>query len=161
MKGDPKILGILNDLLAGELTAIDQYLIHGEMYADFGLPGLAEKALHESEHERHHARLIIQRMLFLEGRPDLSRRDGLNVGQTVPDMLKSDLEIEYAVDRHLKAAIRSCEEAADFVTRDMLVVQLKDTEEDHAYYLEQQLRLIELVGLENYQQAQMRGTPAA
>ena len=155
MKGDKKILEILNGLLTGELTAVDQYLIHGEMYADFGLPLLADKALHESDHERQHARALIQRILFLEGTPNLAKRDELKLGKTVPAMLKADLEVEYHVVGELKKAIAACEKAQDFVTRDMLVVQLEDTEMDHAYYLEKQLRLIELVGLANYQQSQM------
>ena len=78
MKGDKKIIDILNTLLAGELTAVDQYLIHGEMYADMGLGQLAEKALHESEHERLHARALIQRILFLEGKPNLAKREALD-----------------------------------------------------------------------------------
>ena len=161
MKGDKKIIDILNDLLAGELTAIDQYLIHGEMYADMGFQHLADKAIHESEHERVHARALIQRILFLEGKPDLSQRDGLKIGKTVPDMLKSDLNVEYKVVGALKKAMAACEKAQDYVSRDMLAVQLEDTEMDHAYYLEKQLNLIELVGLQNYQQSQMgSGTPA-
>lgn len=161
MKGDKKIIEILNELLAGELTAVDQYLIHGEMYADFGLNQLAEKALHESDHERQHARALIQRILFLEGKPDLSKREGLKIGKTVPEMLKSDLAVEYKVVGELKKAMAACEKAQDYVTRDMLGVQLEDTEMDHAYYLEKQLKLIELVGLANYQQSQMgSGTPA-
>ncbi len=155
MKGDKKIIDILNDLLAGELTAVDQYLIHGEMYADMGFQHLADKAIHESEHERVHARALIQRILFLEGKPDLSKRDGLKIGKTVPDMLKSDLTVEYKVVGELKKAIAACEKAQDYVSRDMLVVQLEDTEMDHAYYLEKQIRLIDLVGLANYQQSQM------
>ena len=161
MKGDKKIIDILNDLLAGELMAIDQYLIHGEMYADMGFQHLADKAIHESEHERVHARALIQRILFLEGKPDLSQRDGLKIGKTVPDMLKSDLNVEYKVVGELKKAMAACEKAQDYVSRDMLAVQLEDTEMDHAYYLEKQLNLIELVGLQNYQQSQMgSGTPA-
>ena len=155
MKGDKKIIEILNDLLAGELTAVDQYLIHGEMYADFGLQKLADVAIHESDHERQHARALIQRILFLEGKPDLSKRDGLKVGKTVPEMLESDLSVEYKVVGELKKAIAACEKAQDYVTRDMLQVQLEDTEMDHAYYLEKQLRLIKLTGLENYLQSQM------
>ena len=155
MQGNQNILEILNHLLAGELTAVDQYLIHGEMYADMGLNQLAEKALHESDHERQHARAIIQRILFLEGTPDLSKREALNVGKTVPDMLKSDLAVEHKVVGELKKAIAACEIAQDYVTRDMLKVQLDDTEMDHAYYLEKQLKLIELLGLANYQQSQM------
>lgn len=156
MKGDNKILSILNDLLTGELTAVDQYLIHGEMYADFGLPHLADVALHESEHERQHARALIQRILFLEGTPDLSKRLPLQVGQTVPAMLKADLAVEYHVVGELKKAIAACEAAQDYVSRDMLVLQLEDTEMDHAYWLEKQIRLIDLVGLTNYQQSQMK-----
>lgn len=156
MKDDKKILEILNDLLAGELSASDQYLIHGEMYADFGLRRLAEKSLHESEHERLHARAIIQRILFLEGTPNLSKRTALTVGSTVPKMLKADLEVEYHVVGELKKAIAVCENTQDYVTRDMLAAQLKDTEMDHAYWLEQELKLINLVGLENYQQSQMK-----
>ena len=155
MKGDKKIIDILNDLLTGELTAVDQYLIHGEMYADMGLNELAQKSIHESDHERQHARALIQRILFLEGKPDLSKRDGLKIGKTVPDMLKSDLAVEYKVDGDLKKAIAACEKAQDYVTRDMLAIQLDDTEMDHAYVLEKQLRLIDLVGLQNYLQSQM------
>lgn len=156
MLGDKTIIDILNDLLAGELTATDQYLIHGEMYANFGFPHLAEKSLHESEHERHHARLLIQRILFLEGKPNLGKRSPLNVGSNVPAMLQSDLQLEYHVVGELKKAIAACENARDYVTRDMLTGQLEDTEMDHAYWLEQQIRLIGLVGLENYQQSQMK-----
>jgi bacterioferritin len=156
MKGDKKILEILNGLLAGELSASDQYLIHGEMYADFGIDRLAEKSLHESEHERQHARALIQRILFLEGTPNLVKREALTVGNKVPEMLKADLEVEYHVVGELKKAIAACEKAGDYVTRDMLTTQLDDTEMDHAYWLEQQLKLISLVGLENYQQSQMK-----
>lgn len=155
MKGDKKILDILNGLLAGELAATDQYLIHGEMYAHFGLPRLAEKSLHESDHERLHARALIQRILFLEGVPDMTKRNPLNIGKNVPEMLKSDLAVEYHVVGELKKAIAACEKAQDYVTRDMLGVQLEDTEMDYAYWLEQQIRLIDRVGLENYQQSQM------
>ena len=157
MQGNPKIIETLNELLAGELTAVDQYLIHGEMYADMGLNRLAEKSLHESEHERQHARALIQRILFLEGKPDLSKREGLNVGHTAQEMLASDLAVEYKVVRTLTAAIALCEAEQDYVSRDMLKIQLDDTEMDHAYFLEKQLRLIKLTGLENYLQSQMSG----
>ncbi len=161
MKGDKKIIDILNGLLAGELTAVDQYLIHGEMYADMGFARLAQKALHESDHERQHARALIQRILFLEGKPDLSKRAPLKIGKTVPEMLKADLDVEYHVVGELKKAMAACEKAQDYVTRDMLGVQLEDTEMDHAYYLEKQIGLIDLVGLQNYQQSQMGSdTPA-
>ncbi len=157
MQGQTHIINILNDLLVGELTAVDQYLIHGEMYADFGLQRLAAVSLHESDHERQHARALIQRILFLEGTPDLSKRAPLNIGKTVPEMLQSDLQLEYHVVGELKKAMAACELAQDYVTRDMLLKQLDDTEMDHAYYLEKQLRLIKMIGLENYQQSQMQG----
>jgi bacterioferritin len=161
MKGDKKIINILNTLLAGELAAVDQYLIHGEMYADLGLAQLAEKALHESEHERLHARALIQRILFLEGSPDLTKRSALKIGKTVPEMLQADLDVEYHVVGELKKAMAVCESEQDYVSRDMLKVQLEDTEMDHAYYLEKQINLISLVGLQNYLQSQiLSGSPA-
>ena len=160
MTGDKKIIEILNDLLAGELTAIDQYLIHGEMYADMGFQRLAEHSFHESDHERVHAKALIQRMLFLEGTPNLATREALRVGKDVAEMLKADLDVEYRVVGNLKKAIAACEKAQDFVSRDMLAVQLEDTEMDHAYFLEKQLRLIEQVGLQNYKQSQMNGAAA-
>jgi bacterioferritin len=153
MQGNQTIIDMLNVLLAGELTAIDQYLLHGEMYADMGLKTLADKALHESGHEREHAQAIIQRILFLEGKPDLSRREALKIGQDVPAMLQADLDVEYQVVTGLKRGIAMSEQAQDFVTREMLEVQLDDTEMDHAYFLEKQLRLIGLVGLPNYLQS--------
>lgn len=155
MKGSPKIIAALNDLLTGELTAIDQYLAHGELLDDMGLTTLSEHAIHESEHEREHARAIMQRILFLEGMPDVVSRNPLNVKTSVPEMLKADLEFEYNVDKHLKEVVKLCEQEQDYVTRDMLVVQIKDTEEDHAYFLEKQLRLIEQIGLPNYLQSQL------
>lgn len=162
MKGNQTIIDTLNDLLAGELTATDQYLIHGELYADMGLPALAEHTLHESLHEREHATLIIQRILFLEGKPQLAKRDALNIGEDVKAMLSADLALEYQVVSDLKAAIVACEQAQDFVTREMLLVQLDDTEMDHAYWLEKQLKLIGLVGIENYIQSQTTAkTPGA
>ena len=160
MKGDKKIIEILNELLAGELTAVDQYLIHGEVYADMGFQRLADKALHESDHERQHARALIQRILFLEGTPNLAKREALKIGKEVPEMLKADLSVEYKVVGDLKKAIAACEKAQDYVSRDMLAVQLEDTEMDHAYYLEKQLRLIEQVGLQNYKQSQMDSAAA-
>ena len=155
MKTDPKIIERLNQLLTGELTAVDQYLIHGEMYADMGLAQLAEKALHESEHERQHSRALIQRILFLEGTPNLASREAMTVGGTVAEMLTADLAVEYKVAGELKKAMAQFELAHDYVSRDLLATQLDDTEMDHAYYLEKQLRLISLVGLQNYQQSQM------
>lgn len=159
MKGVPQVVNTLNKLLAGELMAVDQYLAHGEIYSDLGLLRLAEHTLHESEHEREHARAIIQRILFLEGEPDLASRHPMTIGKSVGEMLKNDLQIEYRVADHLKKAVEICEANQDFVSRDMLVKQIEDTEMDHAYFLEKQIRLIELVGLENYLQSQLGPEP--
>ena len=159
MKGVPQVVNTLNGLLAGELMAADQYLAHGEIYSDFGLVRLAEHTLHESDHEREHARAIIQRILFLEGEPDVASRLPMTIGKSVEEMLKNDLQIEYQVAGHLKKAVAICEANQDFVSRDMLVQQIEDTEMDHAYFLEKQIRLIELVGIENYLQSQLGPGP--
>ena len=159
MKGVPQVVNALNGLLAGELMAADQYLAHGEIYSDFGLVRLSEHTLHESDHEREHARAIIQRILFLEGEPDVASRLPMTIGKSVEEMLKNDLQIEYQVAGHLKKAVAICEANQDFVSRDMLVQQIEDTEMDHAYFLEKQIRLIELVGIENYLQSQLGPGP--
>ncbi|MBN7820137.1 bacterioferritin [Bowmanella yangjiangensis] len=155
MKGNAKIIDALNLLLANELTAMDQYFIHSRMYQDFGLNKLFERIDHEFDDEKGHAAALIERILFLEGTPDMTKRDGLNIGQDVPAMLQADLSLEYDVQRLLKDTIKLCEQEQDYVSRDMLTGLLKDTEDDHAYWLEQQLRLIKLVGLPNYLQSQM------
>lgn len=155
MKGSQKVIDVLNELLGGELAAMDQYFIHSRMYEDWGLTKLFERIGHEMEDETGHADAMIKRILFLEGKPNLAKRDALNVGSTVSEMLQSDLNIEYSVVKNLKAAIALCETEQDYETRAMLVTQLEDTEEDHAYWLEKQLGLIDKIGLQNYLQAQM------
>lgn len=134
---------------------MDQYLVHSKMYEDWGLTKLFERIAHEFEDEKGHANALIERILFLDGVPDLSTRQGINIGKTVPAMLKSDLDIEYAVADELKDAIHLCENERDFETRAILEQLLADTEMDHAYWLEQQLGLIDKLGLENYLQAQL------
>lgn len=155
MKGNPKVIEQLQKLLASELASVDQYLIHSRIYEDWGLIRLYERIGHETEEEREHADRIIRRMLFLEATPDVSQRDALHVGTTVPDMLRNDLQTEYDVAAALKEAIAVCEREGDYQTREMLEALLRDTEEDHAYWLEQQLGLIDKMGLENYLQSQM------
>jgi bacterioferritin len=155
MQGKAIIIAELNKLLAGELTAIDQYFIHSRMYQDWGYNKLFERISHESDEEKQHAAWIIERILFLEGTPEMTLREPLNVGKTVLDMLKSDLQLEYNVVKNLKAAIKLCEAEQDYQTREMLEKQLDDTEVDHAYWLEKQLRLIDQIGLQNYLQSQM------
>ncbi|ANG64266.1 bacterioferritin [Marinobacterium aestuarii] len=154
MKGDVKVIESLNRLLASELTAMDQYFIHSRMYQDWGFNKLYERIDHEFDDEKGHAAALIERILFLEGRPDMSTRDGLRVGKDVPEMLENDLKVEYEVGQLLKDAIALCEQKRDYQTREILEKLLADTEEDHAYWLEQQLRLIGLLGLQNYLQSQ-------
>ncbi len=155
MKGNEQVIEKLNLLLKGELTAMDQYFIHSRMYEDWGLSKLYERINHEMQDETGHADLLIKRILFLEGIPDLSQRDGLNIGSNVPEMLQSDLELELSVVAALKEVIAYCESVQDYVTREMLETMLQDTEDDHTYWLEKQLGLIQRVGLENYLQSQI------
>lgn len=155
MKGSARVIDAMNGLLAAELAAMDQYFIHSQMYQDWGLTKLFERVAHEFDDEKGHATALIDRILFLEGVPDMATRDGLNIGTDVPAMLKSDLDLEYSVGGALKDAIEICEKERDFQTRKILQQLLEDTESDHAYWLEQQLGLIDKLGLDNYLQAQM------
>jgi len=155
MQGKKIIIDQLNALLAFELAAMDQYFIHSQMYQDWGLNKLYERISHEFDDEKGHATKLIERMLFLEGTPNMVDREGLIIGSDVPSMLESDLRVEYAVAQALKDTISLCESEQDYVTRDMLLVLLDDTEMDHAYWLEQQLGLIKRLGLSNYLQSQM------
>jgi bacterioferritin len=155
MKGDKKVIKQLNKLLAGELTAMDQYFIHSRMYQDWGFNKLYERINHEMQDETRHADALIKRILFLEGVPDLSKREPLTIGAHVPDMLKNDLELELNVVASLKGVIAHCESVNDYNTREILESMLQDTEDDHTYWLEKQLGLIDRIGLENYLQSQM------
>ena len=155
MKGNPTIIKALNALLANELSAMDQYFLHSEIYRDWGLNKLYERISHEFDDEKGHATKLIERILFLEGTPNMKDREPINIGTDVPSMLQSDLDIEYAVQKMLADTIALCEKEQDYGTRDMLEPLLDDTEMDHAYYLEQQLRLIKMIGLPNYLQSQM------
>ena len=155
MKGSKKIVGRLNQLLSGELTAADQYFTHSRMYEDWGLGVLSERIKHESEEELEHADALIKRILFLDGTPDLSVRAGLKIGSTVAEMMANDLELEISVARELKDVIQLAEAEKDFVTREILEDMLKTTEEDHMYWLETQLELIEKIGIQNYMQSKL------
>ena len=155
MKGSKKIVGRLNELLSGELTAADQYFTHSRMYEDWGLGVLSERIKHESEEELEHADTLIKRILFLDGAPDLSVRTGLKIGSTVAEMMANDLELEISVARELKDVIQLAEAEKDFVTREILEDMLKTTEEDHMYWLETQLELIEKIGIQNYMQSKL------
>jgi bacterioferritin len=155
MRGNKKVIKVLNTLLTGELSAADQYFVHSRMYQDWGLNKLYKRIAHENQEELQHADDLIQRILFLEGTPDVASRDSLKIGKDVPSMLANDLKLEMEVVSALKKAIKIAEEEQDYQTREILEVLLKDTEEDHTYWLEKQLGLIEKIGLENYLQSQM------
>lgn len=125
------------------------------MYQDWGLNKLFERISHEQEEELQHADVLIQRILFLQGSPNVAARDPLRVGTDVKSMLENDLKLELEVVAALKSAIKIMEQEQDYQTREILLVLLKDTEEDHTYWLEQQLGLIAKIGLENYLQSQI------
>lgn len=154
MQGHPEVINYLNELLRGELAARDQYFLHSRLYEDMGYSKLYERINHEMEEETEHADALLKRILFLQGRPDM-RPAAIAPGYTVPDMLEADLKLEYEVREALAKGIALCETHGDYISREVLLLQLKDTEEDHAYWLEKQLGLIKLVGLENYLQSQI------
>lgn len=155
MKGHDQVIAYLNELLAGELTAIDQYFIHSRMYENWGYSKLYERIAHEVQDETAHADALIKRILFLEGTPDLSKREPLQVGSDVEAMLKNDLAVELKVVQDLRRVMKFCESVQDYQTRETLKVMLEDTEHDHAHWLEQQLGMIQQMGLQNYLQAQI------
>ncbi|WP_339778985.1 bacterioferritin [uncultured Thalassospira sp.] len=159
MKGSQKVIDILNRQLTAELSAADQYNTHAEMYLDWGLHALYERMHHEKNEELDHAKRLIERILFLEGVPDTASRTPINVGQTVPEMMKNDLDHEYMVIQYLKESIKLSEAEGDYQTRNVLTQLLDDSEEDHAHWLEQQIRLIDMMGLPNYIQFRAVGEP--
>ena len=154
MKGHTAVIDYLKTLLKGELAARDQYFAHSRMYQDWGFTRLYERLNHEMTEETEHADALLQRILFLGGVPDMTP-DAVRVGKSVPEMLKTDLTLEYEVREALAKGIALCEQHQDYVTREILEKQLHDTEEDHAYWLEIQLGLIDRIGLANYLQSQM------
>ncbi|PCI52539.1 MAG: bacterioferritin [Gammaproteobacteria bacterium] len=155
MKGNAKVIASLNGLLHNELAAIDQYFIHSRMYQDWALDKLFDQLDHEMQEEITHADALIKRILFLEGTPNLTDRRDLIIGNDVPSMLKNDLLLEMEVVAALKASITLCEAEGDYMSREMLSKLLEDTEEDHVYWLEKQLGLIDRIGLSNYIQSHM------
>ena len=152
MQADLKAIKHLNRALANELIAINQYFLHSRMYDDWGLKKLAEKEYEESVDEMKHADQLVQRILFLEGLPNLQDLGKLSIGENTREMLECDLRLEMAATPDLREGIAYCESIGDFVSRDILSGIL-DSEEEHIDWLETQPGLIDKVGLENYQQS--------
>ncbi len=152
MKSDATVLKHLNKALGNELVAINQYFLHSRMFQDWGLTKLAEKEYEESIDEMKHADQLIQRILFLEGLPNLQSLGKLLIGENTREMLECDLQLEMIACPDLRAGIAYCESVQDFATRDLLNSILV-SEEEHVDWLESQLGLIDRVGIENYQQS--------
>lgn len=156
MQGNAQVIDYLKELLRGELAARDQYFAHSRIYEDQGFVRLYTRIDHEMQEETQHADAILRRILFLGGRPDM-RPSEFTPGETVQEMLRKDLDTEYHVRDALRKGMELCESVNDYVSRDLLLAQLKDTEEDHAYWLEKQIGLIDKIGLQNYLQTQSEG----
>jgi bacterioferritin len=155
MKGDPKVIEFLNRVLRNELTAINQYFLHSRMFKDWGLDGLGDYEFQESVDEMKHADQLIERILFLEGLPNLQGTGKLRIGEHTQEMLECDLALEMEAIPELRSAVEYSESRKDFVSRD-LFDSILQSEEEHVDWLETQLDLISKVGIENYQQSQIK-----
>ncbi|MFN8051851.1 MAG: bacterioferritin [Acidimicrobiales bacterium] len=149
MQGNPEIIELLNEVLTSELTAVNQYFIHAKMCANWGYPKLAAHIRDESIDEMRHAEILIERILFFDGVPNLQRLSALRVGENVPEQFRNDLAVEYEAVERLNRGIAACVAAGDNGTRHLLE-EILVAEEEHADWLETQLGAIEAVGLQNY-----------
>ena len=156
MKGDEKLINTLNELLADELTAISQYMVHSEMCAHWGYHELHEAKEKQAKDEMHHAEWLIERILFLEGTPIVSKLKPMTIGSTIPEMVQKDMEAELGAVKAYNDGIALAGEVSDEATADLLVAILK-MEEDHVDWAEKQLVLIDQMGLENYLALQTGG----
>ena len=154
MKGDAKVIEFLNKVLKNELTAINQYFLHSRMYRNWGLKELAEHEYHESIDEMKHADKLIERVLFLDGLPNLQDMGKLMIGENAKEVIECDLKLELMAVPVLRDAIKHCEEVRDYISRE-LIEHILESEEEHIDWLETQLGLIDKVGLENYLQSKM------
>lgn len=154
MKGDAQVIEYLNKALGNELIAINQYFLHAKMYKDWGFDSLGDYEYHESIDEMKHADQLTERILFLEGLPNLQDLGRLFIGENTKEMLECDLKLEHQAIPLLREAITYCESVQDYVSRDLLS-SILDNEEEHVDWLETQLGLIDKIGLENYLQLQV------
>ena len=154
MKGAKDIVDVLNEVLAGELVAINQYFLHSKMCANWGFVTLASHGRAESIDDMKHADVLIERILFLEGHPNVQRLDPVRIGENVPEQLAADLAVEVHALEALRRGIVVCSEKADTVTR-LLLEDILRSEEEHIDYLETQLTLVEALGLQEYLQLQV------
>ena len=155
MKGDKKVIELLNEVLTAELTAINQYFVHGEMCENWGYQRLHHEIRKHSIGEMKHAEEVIERILFLEGVPNVQRLWKINIGESVPEQMKDDLALEIDAVKRLNAGIEACRAADDNNTRHLLEEILED-EEEHIDWIEAQIALIEQVGVPNYLAQQIK-----
>jgi bacterioferritin len=156
MKGDPKVIDLLNEILTGELTAVNQYFLHAKMCQNWGYERIGEHIKKESIDEMKHADMLIERILYLEGLPNVQRLGKVNIGQSVVEMLKNDLAVESVAIPLLNKSIETCRNAGDNGSEHLLITILT-SEEAHVDWLEAQLELVNQVGEAHYLSQQIRG----